>query len=1014
MRTPALGWLALMATLGVAACAPTPLPTPDVMGNDTVVVDSRPNDVTNADRPNPPDDVPNPPNDVPNPPDDVPTAMDVPNTTDTPSPSDVTSTDSTPADTMGMDATGADVRTDSGPDASSGCGLTVDGTLAIPAAGMTTTVNTMLAAGGTGGMNNTITCTTATQGGSERVYRLTLTARTGVVLRATATTSGTDLTMVVRRNCASTVGELACNDDTDGTNPVIRTVLDPGEYFVVVDEYGDAASATGGPVTLTLQTYDIVPNADCAMPETLTGMTRMGNTNTGATPMTTCNSFNNGSQLFYSLTIPANTRTRVTATPSGMPAWSPYVRVFSDCASAATCLATASTSAGMPSTAVFDNRSAMARTVIVSVGSTTLTNGGAFSLAAANEALPTPAANGDCSAPEVLTGMTRMGNTNAGAVPMTSCSSFNNGAQLFYSLTIPANSLATITATPTGMPAWAPYVRVIADCATAATCLATGVTSTAGNPTTVLFENRMASARTVIVSVGSTTTTNGGTFSLTGTTAPLPPVPMNATCATAQALSLPAMGIAGTTVGATEQRSTFSCATSTSGGQLVYYSAVVPAGRTARFTVTPGSMTFNPAIRTFAGCMPTLCSDFINNAGAGAAETLMYSNRTMADETVNFAVGSTADRDQGAFTVDAQLLPAAATNTTCATARTITAGVTPSQLQASSTALSTATCESGATGPVLYYSVTVPSMSRATLTARNFSDNADPVLRVRADCPTAACIASNNNGFTGEDESVAWTNMDAAPRTYIVELGSDDAATRGAFDLELSIADATPAYTVTAVPAASCEDLSMGATSLMITGDDSASAVVALPMGFTFPYFADPMNVVTHFSANTNGLAQLHTSATGVSSDEYVNEPLPSTFAPTGTLAVFWDDLNVDTSRPGAAVRYATIGSAPNRRFVIEWNNMRFNAGTTDTMRFQVKLFETAGLIEYHYCSMTTTAMTTRHTGTEATVGLQNVPRSRGQFYLHNGTDTGAMGGMPRSVGGGTAASPSLIRFIPR
>jgi hypothetical protein len=208
----------------------------------------------------------------------------------------------------------------------------------------------------------------------------------------------------------------------------------------------------------------------------------------------------------------------------------------------------------------------------------------------------------------------------------------------------------------------------------------------------------------------------------------------------------------------------------------------------------------------------------------------------------------------------------------------------------------------------------------------------------------------------------------------------------------------------------------MGATSLMITGDDATSPVVALPMGFTFPYFGDAMNVVTHFSANTNGLAQLYTSAMGTPSSSFSNTALPSASAPAGSLAVFWDDQEVDTTeRPMAVVRYATIGAAPSRRFVIEWNALKFFAGTTETLRYQLKLVEGSGFVEYHYCSMTSTSMTaTRHTGSEATIGLQNIPRTRGQTYLIDGTDTGMMGGMARSVGGGTAASPSMLRFIPR
>jgi hypothetical protein len=1015
-KMPMRGWLALTAVIGAAACSPPPLPSPDAEADAAAEASSRP-DVA-ADRVTQPDgsrpDVVSLPDSAPDaePDAEADAAVDA----------GMDATVEAGAD-AGMDATveaGADAAADARPDAVAdsgigpGCGLTVDGTLAIPAAGMTTTVNTMLNAMGTGGMVPNATCVTTT-GGAERIFRLTITARTGVVLNATTMMSGTDLTMALRTNCASTVGEIACNDDTVGLNPSLRAVLDPGEYFVVVDELGDAASATGGPVTVTLNTFTAAANGTCAMPETLTGMSLMGNTNGGAVPAATCNSFNDGPQLFYSYTVPANTRVTFTATPTGMPAWAPYVRVVENCMTAATCLATGSGSSGNPTNAVFDNRTAMARTVTVSVGSTDTANGGTFTLGAANTPLPMPAANSDCSTPATLTGMAVMGDTLAGGIPMTTCSSFNNGAQLFYSLTIPANSLATITATPTGMPAWAPFIRVFNDCMGAATCLATR-TGTTGMPNTLLYENRNPMAQTVVVSVGSTTTTNGGAFSLTGTTTPLPPVPMNATCAAAESLTLPAAGVAGTTVGATERRSFSSCSTLASGGQLVYYTATVPAGRTLSFRVNPGTMTFNPAIRAFIGCMPTTCGDVTDNGGAGAAETMNYWNSTAADQTVVFAVGSQTDRNQGSFTVDAQLLPAAATNTTCAAARPLTDTMPLlNQLQTTAPTASMATCLPGDTGQVLYYSVTVPAATRATVTARTYSDNADPTLRVRQDCATLACVTSSSVGFFGDDEVLSWTNATAAPVTYIVELGSSDPDARGVFDLSLRLDSAAPAYTIIPLPSASCEDMSMGATNVTFaTTDDSASAITALPAGFTFPYFGDAMNTVTHYSVTTNGFMQLWPSAAGSPS----TTTAPSTFdyplasSPAGQLAIFWDDLIVAAP---SVVRTKEVGTAPNRRFVIEWNNVTiYLRAMQEQLRFQIKLSETSGTIEYHYCSMTSTDMaSTRHFGSSATVGLQNIPRTRGQSYLFDGTDTGMMGGMPRAVGGGTAASPGLIRFIP-
>jgi hypothetical protein len=57
--------------------------------------------------------------------------------------------------------------------------------------------------------------------------------------------------------------------------------------------------------------------------------------------------------------------------------------------------------------------------------------------------------------------------------------------------------------------------------------------------------------------------------------------------------------------------------------------------------------------------------------------------------------------------------------------------------------------------------------------------------------------------------------------------------------------------------------------------------------------------------------------------------------------------------------------------------------------------------------------MSTRHLGSSAMVGLQSIPRNFGHLYLADGTDNGMPGGMPRQVGGGSASSPNLLRWIP-
>ncbi len=321
-----------------------------------------PADVPNADVPNadvPNFDVPNfdvPNVDVPNPRPDVPPGVDVPS-------------DVPPAP---------------------GCGLMVEpAALAVPAAGMTTTVMTTLNAMGMGGMNAGTSCQ-ADARGSERIFRLTLAAPTTVILAATAMNAGTDTILAIRRNCASSATEAACDDDSGpGTNSLIRRTLPAGDYFVVLDEYAVApADAAGGPVTLTLQTVTPAANATCAGAIPLmAGVAANGNTNLtgGELAPNMCSAFNSGPELYYSFTIPANSSATFTAVPSGMPAWTPFVRVFNACASQDVCTATGS------GNAMLRNATMNPVTVFVTVGSSAVDNGGAFALTATTAMIPNTA-----------------------------------------------------------------------------------------------------------------------------------------------------------------------------------------------------------------------------------------------------------------------------------------------------------------------------------------------------------------------------------------------------------------------------------------------------------------------------------------------------------------------------------------------------------------------------------------------------------------------------------------------
>jgi hypothetical protein len=182
-----------------------------------------------------------------------------------------------------------------------------------------------------------------------------------------------------------------------------------------------------------------------------------------------------------------------------------------------------------------------------------------------------------------------------------------------------------------------------------------------------------------------------------------------------------------------------------------------------------------------------------------------------------------------------------------------------------------------------------------------------------------------------------------------------------------------------------CDDLSMGTPVPLSSADDAISA--RRPIGIPFNFYGAP---VGEFIASTNGWVQLLPMGGGTAATDsvYMNVAIPSSSQPNSMIAAFWDDLVLPDTM---SLRTAIFGSAPNRRFVMEWNNARtFSGAMSDTLRFQVKLFETSNIIELHYCAIAN-PMSAASTGGSATIGVESPSGTTGtqhSFNTPNSIDT--------------------------
>lgn len=182
--------------------------------------------------------------------------------------------------------------------------------------------------------------------------------------------------------------------------------------------------------------------------------------------------------------------------------------------------------------------------------------------------------------------------------------------------------------------------------------------------------------------------------------------------------------------------------------------------------------------------------------------------------------------------------------------------------------------------------------------------------------------------------------------------------------------------------ASSCDTLGDGTTVSGVDGDDQASAKIPLP--FAFKYFEA---AVTQYSMASNGFAQLWSAGGGGADKSPDNVAIPSAGEPNGIVAPFWDDLVAMTSE----ARAGTLGTAPNRRFVISWGHWTVKGDAGARLSFQVKLFETTNVIEFHYCAMAPDG-NVRATGSSATIGLENLAGTSGVQHSFNTASSVATG----------------------
>lgn len=184
---------------------------------------------------------------------------------------------------------------------------------------------------------------------------------------------------------------------------------------------------------------------------------------------------------------------------------------------------------------------------------------------------------------------------------------------------------------------------------------------------------------------------------------------------------------------------------------------------------------------------------------------------------------------------------------------------------------------------------------------------------------------------------------------------------------------------------------SSGGTSVdFLASNDDDSAQLTLPFDFTL--FTSTFLAGSKLNVTINGWMAFGESSV---QPEFQNGSLPGTSVPrqgsasgtTGTLspnliAPFFDDLILQ--RQDSSVSARVIGTAPDRRWVIDWQNLSIihedNFVLEGRVSFQVIFFEGSNDIAFQY----KTLEGPRSYGESATVGLQNAARTLAAQFSFN------------------------------
>jgi hypothetical protein len=326
-------------------------------------------------------------------------------------------------------------------------------------------------------------------------------------------------------------------------------------------------------------------------------------------------------------------------------------------------------------------------------------------------------------------------------------------------------------------------------------------------------------------------------------------------------------------------------------------------------TVAVSNNTPAPITGTTSACAGSTSTLFDTTSGGA------WSSADPSIATVNFSTGVVTGVSSGSTTITY--------STGCGSPATTSFTVNGSSVSiASSTACSqgtltiTSTVGSGSytynwSGPLGF------SSASATATISNVATGRSGVYTLTA--TQAGCSASAS----------LWVSVDSTP---VVSINASPASIcpGGTSNLSLSVtspAAGTSSYDVSAIPYA---PVSISSVTAGPSGDN-VNSTISLP--FSFNLYGTSY---TSAFISTNGYLNFGTSSTTTTVST-----LPSSSSPTAMIALFFHDMNAASG----SINYGTLGSSPNRRFIVNFNNVADRTGGGRNTG-QIVLYESTNVID--------------------------------------------------------------------